>query len=226
MVRLPTIHSKEELIALIKELGILPAFSNHIPGFSVEDCIDPAYWFPAEGEGFWEWKGPVIRESGFAYGKFFSGRAGYISPELYREFANYRRDGYDFDARWDDGLAAYGDKYLYDLVDQQGPLRSTLLKRLGGYGRDGRKGFDTAMNRLQGQCYVLIRDFVYAEDRHGRPYGWGLAEYDTPERRFGAAFTDAVYRRSPAESRARVLAHLEALCPGAPAAALEKLLAR
>lgn len=39
-----------------------------------------------------------------------------MSREWIPDFANFRRDGYDFDARWDDGLASYKDKELYETI--------------------------------------------------------------------------------------------------------------
>ena len=208
----------------MQTFGVVPLFCNSIPGFSVEEHVAPEAWFDSGQDGVWEWKGPVICESGCAYGKFFERKAAFISAEWFPDFANYRRDGYDFDARWDEGLASYGDKLLYDLIEQNGPVLARQLKRMGGYGKDGRKGFDTSINRLQAQGYAVISDFVYELDRYGRPYGWGVATYATPERLFGAAFTDAVYARDPAESRARLLSHLQTLLPGAERRGLEKFL--
>ena len=218
------VRTKQDLIDAVQEFGIVPLFENAIPGFSVEEHVVPAAWFGSEQDGVWEWKGPVIRESGCAYGKFFEKKAAFISAEWFPDFANYRRDGYDFDARWDEGLVPHGDKFLYDLIDANGPVLSKLLKRLGEYGKNGRKGFDTAINRLQAQGYVLISDFVYLQDKHGLSYGWGVAEYTTPEKLFGEPFTDSVYRREPEESRARLLAHLRKLLPDAEDAALERFL--
>lgn len=62
------IRKKENLIAAVNEFGFLPFFKNSIPGFSIEEHIEPQIWFTDE-EGPWEWKGPVIRELGCAYGK-------------------------------------------------------------------------------------------------------------------------------------------------------------
>lgn len=113
-----TIKSKPDLIAVIDEYGFLPFFENSIDGFSIEEHISPACWWHGDtGEwSAWEWKGPVIKETGCAYGKFFEKKACYISKKWFPDFANYRRDGYDFDARYDDGLAPYKDKLLYDLT--------------------------------------------------------------------------------------------------------------
>lgn len=221
------IGSKEELIRLINETGFVPFFINEIEGFSLEEHIAPGCWYDALGDDFWpawEWKGPVIKETGCAYGKFLRNKAMYISAEWFPDFANYRRDGYDFDARYDDGLASYQDKELFELLDANAPVISKYLKKTGGYGKNGRKGFDTMMTRLQKQCYVVTSDFRYATDRTGREYGWGVSEYSTPEKLFGKKFTDAVYRRPPEESYARIVAQFQKILPNATKTQIERIL--
>ena len=112
------------MINAIHEFGFLPFFANSIEGFSIEEHITRDCWYDSDDGVWnaWEWKGPVIRETGCGYGKFFEKKACYISPEWFPDFANYRRDGYDFDARYDDGLANYRDKSLYELVDFNAPI--------------------------------------------------------------------------------------------------------
>ena len=218
-----TIRTKADLCRAVERFGFVPFFPNPIQGFSIAEHVAPEAWF-SDAEGVWEWKGPVIRETGCAYGKFFHGKAVFISREWYPDFANYRRDGYDFDALWEDGKARHADKALYDLLEPHAPVTSRALKDLGGYGRDGRRGFDASITRLQHLGYVVISDFVYDLDRQGRPYGWGVAEYSTPEKALGEDFTRAVYRRAPEESLERVLAHLREILPNAGADALRRLL--
>ena len=220
------IRTKADLIQAINEYGFLPFFENSIDGFSIEEHIDPGCWWHSDtGEwSAWEWKGPVIRETGCAYGKFFEKKACYISPEWFPDFANYRRDGYDFDARYDDGLAQYRDKLLYDLVVQNAPVISKRLKQLGNYKKGGNKGFDTIITRLQAQGYVIISDFVYMKDKYGNPYGWGVAEYSTPEAFMRGGFTDKVYSRSPEESYERLLEHFTRLFPNEDIGKLKKFL--
>lgn len=218
-----TIRSKNDIIKAIEEFGFLPYFRNSVEGFSIEEHIKPEYWFGGI-EGAWEWKGPVIREMGCAYGKFFENKAVYVSREWFADLANYRRDGYDFDARYEDGLARRTDKFLYDLLSENAPVISKKLKRLGDYRKGGNKGFDTSMSRLQQQCYALISDFVYMTDKHGEPYGWGVAEYSTPELFLGNDFADNVYKCEPQESYERVFEHLRKLLPHASDDQLKHLL--
>lgn len=61
------------------------------------------------------------------------------------------------------------------------PVMSKRLKALRNYTKGGNKGFDTQITRLQTQGYVIISDFVYIVDKNGNEYGWGVAEYSTPE---------------------------------------------
>ena len=221
-----TIQSKADLTDAIRQFGFLPFFANSISGFSVEEHITEDCWYHS-GDGSWsawEWKGPVIRETGCAYGKFFGKKACYISPEWFPDFANYRRDGYDFDARYDDGLADRRDKVLFELVDANAPVISKRLKQLGNYRKGGNRGFDTVINRLQAQCYVLISDFVYMTDKNGKEYGWGVAEYSTPEQFMVSDFTEQVYQRAPEESYARICEHLHEILPDASDQAIRKLI--
>ena len=221
------LRSPEDVIALTAEIGFLPFFAGDIPGLSVEDCCPPELWYSDEADGSWEpweWKGPVARSGQCVYGKFFGGRAGFVSREWFPDFANLRRDGYDFDARYDDGLASRKDKDVYDTVEEHGALLSRELKRLRNYRKGGNTGFDTVITRLQMQTYITIGDFVYMKDKFGCPYGWGVAEYTTPEALFGYDFVASAYRRKPEESKERILAHLRGILPEAGEEQLLKLL--
>ena len=217
-----TITSKESLIEAVECFGFLPFFRNAVPGFSIAEHIAPELWF-TDVEGPWEWKGPVIRETKCAYGKFFEHKAVFISREWFPDFANFRREGFDFEERYFEGLCAYADKTLYDILRRNAPILSKDLKRLGNYRKGGNTGFDTAMNRLQAQCYAITGDFVYAKDRFGLPYGWGVAVYTTPEQFYGEDFSDEVYNKTPEESFRRVYEHLQKLT-GADDKRLMKLL--
>ena len=198
----------KDLTDAIEEFGFLPYFCNSLPGFSIEEHVDPRAWFSDDEPGVWEWKRPVIQETGCAYGKFFEKKAAFVSRDWFLDLANYRRDGYDYEGFYNDGFAEYRDKYLFDLIEANGPLLSKELKALGNYRKGGRKGFDTSVGRLQTQCFVVISNFTYQTDRFGNEYGWGVAEYATPEQFMGENFIAQIYDRDPRESYERVLEHV------------------
>ncbi len=215
----PVIRSAEDIMRLTGEIGFLPFFAGEIPGFSVEECCAGELWFSGTEDGPWEWKGPIARSGRCVYGKFFRGKAGFVSRQWLPDFCNFRRDGYDFDARFEDGLAAYKDKGVYDAVAQRGAVLSRELKEICGS-----RGFDTVITRLQMQTYLVTSDFVYRLNRYGRPSGWAVAQYAAPESLFGYDFVTGAYRRDPAQSREDILDHLKAVLPDATPRQLEKLL--
>lgn len=212
-MRFTELRSAEAIASLVQEIGFLPFFSNEIKGFSIEDNCPRELWFSDTMEGPWEWKGPIARKGYCLYGKFFRGKAGFVSLDWLPDFANYRRDGYDFDARFDDELASYKDKTFYDAITQHGSLLSKDLKKLCNYCKGGNKGFDTVITRLQMQTYVVISDFEYLKDKYGKPYGWGVARYSTPEAICGRDITVSAYTRDPEESKERIVQHLTKILP-------------
>ena len=219
-----TITSYKKMTAAIQNCGFLPLFANAVPGFSIEEHTPSRYWFSDTVDGPWEWKGPAIRESDCVYGKFFGGKTGFISREWFPDFANYRRDGYDYDARYEEGLAPYGDKIVYDTLAARGSLLSKDLKVFSGYAHGNRQKFETIVARLQAECYIVIEDFQYEIGRSGTPYGWGVARYTTPEKRYGRAFTSRVYRYSPEQSKMRIIKYLSKQLPYAEPAQILKFL--
>lgn len=223
-MRFKEVRCAEDIVQVVKEAGFLPFFRNHIPGFSVEECCPCVLWFSDEEDGPWEWKGPIARSGECIYGKFFRGKAGFVSKEWVPDFCNYRRNGYDFDARYDDGLASRKDKSVIDVVEEHGSLLSKELKNICNYRKGGNKGFDTVITRLQMQTYIIISDFVYMKDRFGQTYGWGVAKYSTPEEQFGYDYVTSAYHTEPMESKEKVMQHLKEILPDIPEQQLMKLI--
>jgi hypothetical protein len=203
------IYNAADLQQLIRACGFLPFFANAVPGWSVEEHTPENLWFSDTEEGPWEWKGPVLGEREFAYGKFFQGRAGFIEKSRLSDFFNLRRDGYDFDSRLEEGLTRPGEADLMALLQEKGPIRSRDLRALAGYTGKGARGrFDALITSLEMKGYITTTAFAYDVTKDGRPYGWGVAVYDLPEHTFGRTLVRSAYRRSPARSAARIEAPL------------------
>ncbi|MBR2066666.1 MAG: hypothetical protein IJ875_00110 [Solobacterium sp.] len=226
------IFTMEDMIELIEYYGFLPFFENEISGFSVAEHCDPSIYF-TDKEGPWEWKGPIISELGLAYGKFFHRKAGFITKKWFVDFANYRRNGYDFEAACSDGLMSEQEQYLYSLLETRHSALSKELKAIGGYnkpkekGKDAwqpRKGFDTTLTKLQMKGYILTSNFEYEIDKEGKPYGWGITRYALAETYLGKSFSKHIYDRKVEESYKRMVKHLKKVLPEASDAQIEHLL--
>ena len=144
------------------------------------------------------------RSGQVAYGKFFGRKAGFISKAWFPHFANWRRDGYDFDSRWDEELASIRCKRVMDQFENRPELFSFELKRLAGFGKEGEKNFDGTVTDLQMQSYLLIRDFRRRINKKGLEYGWPISVYSTPETLWGYEHISSAYLIDPAASKAMV----------------------
>ena len=162
------IHTVRELEQLIEEIGFLPLFGNEIPGFSVEERTVPEdWWSDDESRDPWMWRTVIARNGRIAYGKFFNRKAGFISKKWFPYFANDRRDGYDFDARWEDELASLRSKKIMDLFAEEKAERELFsfeMKAEAGFGKTGEKNFDGTLTELEMQTYLLVPSFL-------SPYG-------------------------------------------------------
>lgn len=219
------LRTPEELEARVKELGFLPLFENEVKGFSVEEHTDPAdWWTDREERDPWSWREQLARRGKVAYGKFFGGRAGFVSLDWFPRFANARRDGYDFDALWEEGKAKARMKRIMDLFPGNEERFSFEIRRLAGFAGEGEKNFEGTLTALQMQTYLVVRDFRSRINRAGQPYGWHIAVLCTPEARWGEALVTSAYEEEPEESRERIFLHLREHFPRAEEKALRRLL--
>ena len=219
------VQTWEELIELIEEVGFLPLFKNQVDGFSAEENTSDLYWWSGDEEQDpWEWRKMIARSGKVAYGKFFGGRAGFISKAWFPHFANWRRDGYDFDSLWDEKLASLRQKRIMDQFEGHKELFSFELKRLAGFGKGGEKNFEGTVTDLQMRGYLLIRDFRQRTNKKGQPYGWNISVYTTPEALWGYDYIASAYSIDPAQSRQLIYQQVKKHFPQASETALAAVL--
>ena len=209
------IHSAEEAITYIKKTGFLPLFKNDIPGFSLEERTFSGDWWSGDAQRDpWEWRKIMAGSGEMAYGKFFDKRAGFISRDWFPYFANYRRDGYDFDALWDDEKASMRQKKIMDLFAEENKdteLHSFEVKQNAGFGKGGEKNFEGTMADLEMRMYLCISDFRQRKNKRGENYGWSIAVYSTPEHLWGYDYVTSAYQEEPSESWDRIVGRMKAL---------------
>ncbi len=211
------LHDVDELVDVINDIGFLPLFSNGVEGFSVEEMTYSDCWWCGDEEiDPWEWRAIIAREEDIAYGKFFNKKAGFISKKWLPYFANYRRDGYDFDAAYEDGKAAYREKLIMDLFlpdnkeiyevnvdsieEDFKELISHEVKKNAGFGKGGEKNFDGTIANLMMGMYLMVNDFRRKVNKRGEEYGWALAVYTMPEYIWGYDYVTSEYSKKPEES--------------------------
>lgn len=216
------IHNSAQLSEVVQEIGFLPLLNSGISGFSAEDIVsdDCRYVvFPDGGWDWplWKWKGEIITGGNCVYGKFFAGKAGFISLDWWHDFCNYRRG---VNPSFPEG--SIEEAVLSTLTVNGSMITRELRAACGFSGTKLRSRFDSYVTRLQMACRIVTEDFIYPQDRHGREYGWGWALLTTPEHLYGAEACRCV--RTPEESFERMVSHLRGVCPEASESQIVKMM--
>ena len=210
------IKSYQELTEYINDIGFLPLFKSNIAGFSVEEMTARDFWWSGNTEEDpWGWREIMAVEGKVAYGKLYSGKAGFVSREWYPVFAAYRRDGYDFDSRYEDGLASKRSKNIIDVLTAYDTLPSYELKSMAGFGKGGEKGFEGTLSSLQMQTYITVSGFIRKRNKKNEAYGWSVAQYSLSEKLFGEDYTRSAYHMGAKEAKQKMIEHLLKKLPNA-----------
>ena len=210
------LSSYGDLVAAVRKEGFLPLFHNSIRGFSVEDRTPAGGWWTGLSQiDPWEWRILAARSAEVAYGKFFDGRAGFISTEWFPAFANWKRDGYDFDALFEDGKATMRQKKIMDLFMNGEELFSFEAKRRAGFGKEGERNFEGTVTSLEKSSYLVIRDFRRRVNKKGGEYGWHIAVLTAPESIWGYDAVTSGYSDDPSDSRQKIMDHIAGNYPEA-----------
>ena len=231
------IRTWQELVSWIDEVGFLPLFANPVEGFSAEEHVSGDYWWTGiRQEDPWEWREIIAASHKVAYGKFFDQKAGFISLKWLPYFCNYRRGGYDFDARWEDGLASQREKTIMDMLtgrDEDGDVTfpddqilSTELKKKAGFGKGGLKNYPGIVTGLQMQTYLVITDFHRRTNKRGEEYGMPVSVMLPPEAVWGYETVTNAYDESPAASYDRITQRISEMFPGAEDSAVTKMIGK
>ena len=216
------INSCPELIECVRQIGFLPLLDSGIRGYAAESMMAEECCFTQFDDGTWEWplwqwKGSAVREGGCVYGKFFAGKAGFVSREWWPDFYNWRRSQNPVPNE-----GSIEDAILTTLREQGSMITRELRAACDFTGKNMRSKFDAYVGRLQMATYIVTEDFVYPVDKHGREYGFGWSLLTTPERLLGRA--SCLCERSPEESYQRMAEHLAQLLPDATEKQIRRIL--
>ena len=149
------IHSCPELMALIQQVGFLPLLDSGVRGYSAEDLVDDDCRYVVFPDGgwdwpLWKWKGPIVTEGNCVYGKFFAGKAGFVSRAWWPDLCNYRRSQHPIPQE-----GSIEDAILFTLNEQGSMITRELRAACGFNGPKMRSRFDAYITRLQMACRIV-----------------------------------------------------------------------
>ncbi len=172
----PEVTGWESMLALIRELGIVPFFSNPIAGYSVEEHTPRDLWFTDENLGPWDWKIECVRSGDIAYGKFlWGGKASFARADVYRELINWRRSLPKYSPTGDQ-------QTVLDYLAEHGSVSVPEVRQLLGVKKSAA---DALLSKLQMQTRIVTGDIERVYRGPALTYnGWQRCSFCSPEALF------------------------------------------
>ena len=225
------VTSAEAMLSVIQEAGLIPFFSNKIPGYSIEERTPAEFWFDGgDALGPWDWKIDCVQSGDIAYGKFvWGGKAAFATFEVYRELVNWRRSRRAY-------LPDAEERKVLDFMAERGSVEMRDIRHLLGIKKSAA---DALMSRLHMKTLALTGDITRVYRGQDLRYvGWQVSTFCSPESLFEntpsgssgfpfAAFFEARTLRSsltPEESYRYLAGIIRKNAPGASDAQIAKML--
>jgi len=159
--------------------AVVPWSWNQEPAYNT-----PVRWHTGDpGTDPWEWRIRVLDErDDIAYSKLFFKKSGFITKEWYPYFLALRRGGVGFNEAYSDGIISHYAKRIYEVVSTEESLPTEEIKRLGGFGKEDKSKFDSALTDLQMRMFITTSGRRNKRNNYGEEYGWASATFCTTER--------------------------------------------
>jgi len=195
-IKTKIIRRYEELFPLVEDLGLLPLFTDMAP-FSLWNMTVHKNWFTGDEETDpWCWRERAAREGRIAYGKFFGGKAGFVSLKLFPDLVNVRREGKTFVDYFNSHKISFDAALIMEQFRYRDEYTSTDLKKITGI----KKYFESRIAILQHRTFLSTCDFIQKRTKTGSPYGWAGTVLCKPESVFGQSLVLSRFSVSPEES--------------------------
>ncbi|MDO4588135.1 MAG: hypothetical protein Q4C95_12730 [Planctomycetia bacterium] len=212
-MRKRTIRNYRDLQPLVEELGFLPLLPGIIPTFSLWDYTDNSTWFQqGDPNDPWEWRCRAAGEGNLAYGKFFNGKAGFISKEWFPLFAHCRRKGRDFETLFVEERLPVECGQIMALFHGSEEYPSFELKQLTGI----IKQFESRIAELQHLTFLVTCCFFRKRTKDAKEYGWPVGVFCRAESLFEENHIRSRFSEPYEGSRDQLISHCAKLFPKVP----------
>lgn len=173
----------------------------------------------------WQWRMRVLDErEDVAYAKVFFGKSGFITKEWYPYFLSARRNGLSLEEAYEAGMVSAEARRIYRLVADNGGLPIHAIKGLGGFTREEKSRFDSALVELQMKMFITMCGQQRKVSAKGESYGWSSTAFCTVEDFWGQGVADKSRAVTPEEAAQRIRERVHLLNPEAQERKIQKFI--
>jgi len=87
---------------------------------------------------------------------------------------------------YNDGKISHWAKRIYEVIESGGSVPLEEIKRLGGFKKEDKSKFDSAITELQTKLYIAMCDSRNKRNAKGEEYGWASTMFCTTEEFWGS----------------------------------------
>lgn len=212
------IHKFEDFLEDIREAGMSMFGENAEGVFSLCSYFgDEIVWHTEDRETDpWEWRERALEECrDIAYGRFFFKKTGYITKEWFPRFYAVRRGRNTLEEEYAEGNISQYARQIYLLLEEHKELPVHLIKQYGGFGREDKAKFESALAQLQARFYVTMCGRARKRSGKGEEYGWSSTVYCLAENFFEREVMQEAEALDPKEAYEDIEAWIYKLNPDA-----------
>jgi len=194
-------------------------------GWGAED-ESALYWHTGDPDTDpWVWRIRVLEErNDIAYSKVFFRKAGYITREWYPYFLAARRNGKTFDEIYAEGTISQYAKRIYKVLQGYGALPLHVIKTFGGFGKEDKSRFDSALTELQMNLFITMCGQQQKISQKGEEYGWASTVFCTVEQFWPPEVIEKSLEITQREAEEAITAQIYKLNPKADGKRLKKFI--
>lgn len=174
------VHTYDEAIDVIKEIGFLP-LAKLIPKYpSLDSITAKEHWYTGSELDPWLWRAKFPVDGAAAYGKFVKKKSVLISSELLPLFRAILGSPLPVSDRYQDGLVSREAVELYLLISENEGIDTRVLRvQAGMKEKEKKKAFDKALLELQGSMDIVVSGTKAKTNEAGEKNGWSSTSFET-----------------------------------------------
>ncbi|WP_404447131.1 hypothetical protein LG307_01275 [Sutcliffiella horikoshii] len=175
-----TIHTYEEAVAVIKEVGLLPLAPLFDDYPSLGGMTPKEAWHSDTEQDPWIWRTQFAADGVAAYGKFIKKKAVFISKDILPMMLAALASQETVEKRYEKGEVSREALTLFSLISQNQGIDTRVLRAKAGMKeKEKKKAFDQALLELQGNLDIVVSGIKEKQDENGEKNGWSSTAYET-----------------------------------------------